>query len=155
MKVLYGLILAFNCIQTDVYIENKQSALSNESMTYSKSDSMKLKITIGKKIITAFLYDNPTSRDFASLLPLTMELEDYNSTEKIGTLVKKLSTQNAPSGFDPSVGDITYYAPWGNLALFYKDFRYSDGLISLGRITSAVELFKVNGAVTVKIELQQ
>ena len=131
------------------------AGLSNESMTYSKSDSMKLKITIGKKIISAFLHDNPTSRDFASLLPLTMELEDYNSTEKIGTLAKKLSTQNAPAGFDPSVGDITYYAPWGNLALFYKDFRYSDGLISLGKITGDIELFKVSGSVTVKIELQQ
>lgn len=116
---------------------------------------MKLKITIGKKKITAFLYDNHTSGDFASLLPLTIELEDYNGTEKIGTLPKKLPTQNAPTGFDPSIGDIAYYAPWGNLALFYKDFRYSNGLISLGKITGDVELFNVNGPVTVKIELQQ
>ncbi|WP_160110137.1 cyclophilin-like fold protein [Caballeronia choica] len=24
-----------------------------------------------------------------------------------------------PSSFDPSVGTVAYYAPWGNLALFY------------------------------------
>jgi hypothetical protein len=31
-------------------------------------------------------------------------------------------------------GDITYYAPWGNLALFYRDFPYSNGLIRLGTL---------------------
>jgi Cyclophilin-like family len=36
------------------------------------------------------------------------------------------------AGSDPSIGDIAYYAPWGNLALFYKDFGYSNGLITLG-----------------------
>ncbi|MEH7502625.1 cyclophilin-like fold protein [Neobacillus drentensis] len=24
---------------------------------------------------------------------------------------------------DPSVGDFTYYSPWGNLAIFYRDFN--------------------------------
>jgi hypothetical protein len=32
------------------------------------------------------------------------------------------------------VGDITYYAPWGNLAIFYRDFGYSPGLVRLGHI---------------------
>jgi hypothetical protein len=30
-----------------------------------------------------------------------------------------------------SAGDITCYPPWGNLALFYCDFGYSDGLVRL------------------------
>jgi len=31
--------------------------------------------------------------------------------------------------------------PWGNLALFYRDFTYSDGLIRLGRLdTGAANL---------------
>lgn len=46
------------------------------------------------------------------LLPLTLTLEDYASTEKISDLPKRLSTQGAPAGIDPSVGDVTYYAPW-------------------------------------------
>ncbi|MGN0679218.1 MAG: cyclophilin-like fold protein [Oscillospiraceae bacterium] len=28
------------------------------------------------------------------------------------------------------------YAPWGNLSIFYKDFRYSNSLILLGHIDS-------------------
>jgi hypothetical protein len=37
------------------------------------------------------------------------------------------------------VGDIAYYAPWGNLAIFYKDFGYSRGLVKLGRLDSSIE----------------
>ncbi|MBX3238887.1 MAG: hypothetical protein KIT80_08915 [Chitinophagaceae bacterium] len=118
-------------------------------------DSIRIKITIGQKAATAILYDNPTSRDFVSLFPLTLEMEDYNQTEKINLLTQKLTSKDAPSGFDPSVGDITYYEPWGNIALFYKDFGYSNGLISLGKITSGLEAFKISGTIIAKFELDK
>jgi hypothetical protein len=82
-------------------------------------------------------------------------MEDYNRTEKINQLPKKLSSKDAPSGFDPSVGDITYYEPWDNIALFYKDFGYSNGLISLGKITSGLEAFEVSGTIIAKFELDK
>jgi hypothetical protein len=56
-------------------------------------------------------------------------------------LPKELSTKDAPAGIDPSVGDIAYYASWGNLAIFYKDFGYSRGLVKLGRIDSRGDVF--------------
>ncbi|MEG1031397.1 MAG: cyclophilin-like fold protein, partial [Acinetobacter sp.] len=33
-------------------------------------------------------------------------------------------------------GDLTYFAPWGNLAFFYKDsdVGYANGLIFLGKM---------------------
>jgi hypothetical protein len=56
-------------------------------------------------------------------------------------------------GAYPSVGDIAYFAPWGNLALFYKDFTYSEGLIVLGKLDGDSESFNVPGSVRVTIEL--
>lgn len=120
-----------------------------------KADTMKLKITVGQKVLSAILYNNPTAKDFLSLLPLTLTLQDYAATEKISDLPKKLTTENAPAGYKPSIGDITLYAPWGNLAIFYKDFSYSRGLISLGKITGGLEPFKGSGSLTVKIEAEQ
>ena len=114
---------------------------------------MKLKITIGETVLTATMYDNPTTRDFISLLPLTLILTDYNGTEKISNLPKRLSTQDAPAGYKPYAGDITLYAPWGNLALFYKDFPYSSGLIVLGKIDTGIEALKISGTVNMKMEL--
>lgn len=114
---------------------------------------MKIRITVEEAIITATLSDSKTTQDFISLLPLTLTLEDYAGTEKISDLPKRLSTEDAPSGSDPSVGDITYYAPWGNLAIFYRDFGYSSGLVILGKIDSGIEVLNVPGSVRVTIEL--
>ena len=114
---------------------------------------MRISIKLGAKIITASLTDSATSRDFLSLLPLKINFEDYAATEKIGYLPRKLSTVGAPAGTDPATGDVTYYAPWGNLALFHKDFRYSTGAIPLGKIESGLEALKEPGSVTAMIEL--
>jgi hypothetical protein len=97
--------------------------------------------------------NNATTRDFASLLPLAVTLTDYNATEKISDLPKRLSTKEAPPGSDPAVGDISYYAPWGNLAVFYRDFRYSKGLVKLGTIESGIEALKRPGPLKVDIRL--
>lgn len=114
---------------------------------------MKLKITAGQKILSATVYNSPTAIDFVSLLPMTLTLQDYAGTEKVSDLPKKLTTTGAPTGYKPSAGDLTYYAPWGNLALFYKDFSYSNGLIALGRLDSEPDIFKTSGSVQVTIEL--
>lgn len=112
-----------------------------------------IQIIIDVNIITGALEDNPTSREFIGLLPLNLKLEDYNATEKIPYLPKKLSSKGASPGYDPKVGDITYYAPWGNLALFYKDFGYSEQLIKLGRITGGLEHLRFSSPKNVRIEL--
>ena len=94
---------------------------------------MKIRFTIGNEVVTATLNDSAAARDFASLLPLTLTLEDYNGTEKVSDLSKRLSTEGAPAGIDPEVGDITHYSPWGNLAIFYRDFGYSTGACPPGQ----------------------
>ena len=122
--------------------------------TTQPTSNMKISLKLQDKTLTATLHDNPTAREFASLLPLTLTLEDYSKTEKISDLPKKLTKDGAPAGADPSLGDIAYYAPWGNLALFYKDFRYSDGLILLGKLDGGAEALSVPGSLKVTIELQ-
>lgn len=113
----------------------------------------KIKFSFNGNEITAVVYDNPTARDFMSLLPVTLSFEDYNQSEKISYLSKKLSTDNNPNGFNSSIGDITYYYPWGNIAIFYKDFEYSRGLIKIGTIESGIEkLGNMKGKFDVRIE---
>jgi hypothetical protein len=126
---------------------NKQDGVSNKRV-----NGMKIRMDVEGAEVTATLDDNATSRDFVSLLPLTLTLKDYAETEKVSDLPKRLSTEGAPAGSDPSVGDITYYAPWGNLAVFYKDFGYSSGLIRLGKIESGVEALNRPGPLKVTIE---
>jgi hypothetical protein len=114
--------------------------------------AMDIRITFEGRALDASLVDGPAARDFYSLLPLTLTLEDYAKTEKIAYLPRKLSTTGEPRGIDPDVGDITYYAPWGNLAIFHKDFGYSEGLVKLGRISSGIEFLGAPGKREVTIQ---
>jgi hypothetical protein len=129
-------------------------ALPREA-SHQRTSVMKIGIKVEDKIITATLLDNETARDFISLLPLTLTLEDYAATEKISFLSRKLSTKGMPmpGGSDPKIGDITYYAPWGNLAIFHKNFEYSNVLFKLGSIDSGVEALARPGPIKVTIDL--
>lgn len=124
-------------IQADV--RSKEATVSKIQTIYN------IQIELDGVVITATLNDNPTVRDFIARLPLTLELKDYASTEKVGFLPDKLTTQDAPAGSTPVIGDISYYAPWGNLAIYYKDFAYSPELVRLGRISSGIEHLKFSG----------
>jgi hypothetical protein len=115
--------------------------------------TMQVRLNVEGTAITATLDDNETSRDFVSLLPLTLTLKDYAATEKISDLPRRLSTKGAPPGTDPSVGDITYYSPWGNLALFYRDSGYASGLVKLGRMDAGLEALNRPGPLRVTIQL--
>jgi hypothetical protein len=133
-----------------IYCNDEQIVEGN---TMSNSETYKIKIIIGDSTLYATLVDNPTTKDLVSLLPLDLKLDDYAGTEKVSYLSKKLSTEDAPSGFDPAIGDITYYSPWGNLAIFYKDFGYASGLIHLGKIDGGIEVLNTSNSLNVTIEL--
>jgi hypothetical protein len=120
-----------------------------------RARAMRIHLNVEGRSLTAALDDNATSRDFVSLLPLTLTLQDYGGTEKISALPKRLSTKGAPRGSDPSVGHLAYYAPWGNLAVFYRDFGYSSGLVLLGTLDSGIEALARPGPLEVKIELAE
>lgn len=90
--------------------------------------------------------------DFVSLLPLTLTLTQYAATEKVSHLSKRPSTQDAPSGSNPSVGDLAYYA-WGNLALFYRDAPYATGLVRHGRIDGSAAGLGPTGSLSAKIDV--
>ena len=101
--------------------------------------------------MVATLEANRSARDFLSLLPLSETLEDYAGMEKIACLPRKLTVEGAPNGYEPRAGDIAYYAPWGNLAIFYSGFRCSPGLVKLGVVTEGVEILGRQGSLPVTI----
>jgi len=124
------------------------SATSNQGV-----NSVNIILTINGQVLSATLEDSVAGRDFLSLLPLSLDLEDYASTEKIAQLPRKLATAGAPAGTAAAIGDITYYAPWGNLAIFYKDFGHADGLVKLGHIDGDIQVLRGCGPLKARIEV--
>ncbi|EPB2250566.1 cyclophilin-like fold protein [Citrobacter youngae] len=114
---------------------------------------MKIEIIVEGETATATLFDTPTGRDFASLLPLSLTLEDYDDIELISNLPSRLSTAQAPDGMTPEAGDITYYAPWGNLAIFARGRTYARSLIPLGKVDSGLPVLQRHGPFAVQIRV--
>lgn len=113
---------------------------------------MKIAINIDGARLTARLFDNASVSDLVSMLPLELTLVDYAATEKIGYLPRRLTTEGAGPFGEEAIGDIAYYAPWGNLAFFYRPYRYSRGLIRLGRLDGDVNPLLRDKKFTVRIE---
>jgi len=99
---------------------------------------VRIQITVGDTVLPALLSDSAAARDFAALLPLELNLRDFHHNEKVADLPARLSTDGAPPGTSACAGDLTYYAPWGNLAIFYRDFDHSPGLVALGRFDAPI-----------------
>lgn len=113
----------------------------------------KIRFSFDNREIIVTLEDNVATRSFLKQLPLELRFENYGNIEKISYLPEKLDIDNIPEGSIPRSGDLTYYSPWNNLAFFCKDFRYSNGLVPLGRIESGFNaLEEINKTVSVKIE---
>lgn len=117
------------------------SSLSNaETSKTLETGERKAKLTMDGQEFDVTLYDTPTANALYDMLPLELAFEDFNGIEKIAYIDNELPTEGEPEEFDPDVGDLCLYAPWGNLSIFYKDFRNSNGLISLGHIDSGMDI---------------
>lgn len=84
--------------------------------------------------------DNPAVRDFLSMLPLTLTLEEFAGREKIAYLPRELAHAGSP-GSDPEDGDLIYYVPWGNIGFYYNTagIGYSDQTIHLGTYDASLD----------------
>ena len=133
-----------------------QSALGQTAKDRARGPGetlMKIKIEFNGASMTATLYDNPSARDLASMLPLNLTIDDYSTNEKIAYLPRKLAEEGSGPFDNEQPGDLAYYAPWGNLAFFYEGYRYSGGLIRLGRIDGDFSPLLTRGKFDLHIEL--
>jgi hypothetical protein len=119
--------------------------------TTGSTTAVNIRLTADGRVVNATLNDSVAARDFASLLPLTLELNDFHQTERIADLPRRLSTDGAPASADPQVGDLAFYAPWGNLAIYYGDAPRADGVVVLGRLADGgAEVLATAGRVTIE-----
>ncbi|MER9626392.1 cyclophilin-like fold protein [Mesorhizobium sp. M0296] len=112
---------------------------------------MKIKMIFNGRTMTATLYDNPSARDFFTMLPLDLTIDDYAHNEKIAYLPRKLTEEGSGPFGNERPYDLCYFMPWGNLAMFYADYRHP-GLIRLGRFDAGKEALHVSGKFPLRIE---
>jgi hypothetical protein len=117
---------------------------------------MNLKLVIHGTELTATLIDSETTKDFASLLPLTLTMNDLFGREKFGHLPRAIST-DGPKTHAYDVGDIAYGSPGPDLAIFYRHDGQAipdPGLTIIAKIDSGVEALDVPDRVTITIDAE-
>jgi hypothetical protein len=102
---------------------------------------MRIRLTVDGQTATATLLDNPSARDFAYLLPLTLDMHHLFGREKRGQPPRALRRGEGLSTY--RVGDLGYWAPSHDLAIFYADDGQripSPGIVIIGRINSGLDI---------------
>jgi hypothetical protein len=115
---------------------------------------MKITFNIGGKVVTANLIDNGTTRDFVSLLPLTLTMNDLFKREKFGHLPRAISEEGERKR-TYEVGYVIYWPPGPDVAIFYRhDGRTipHPGIIVMGKIDSGIETFSAPSSLKVAID---
>lgn len=169
--VLCALILALGltaCGQTGQNQQSGQSAQDSasagttaaapetaEESTGTSSDSARNTISLrltteDGTVIEYALNDSQAAADLYSQLPLTIEVEDYSTNEKIFYPPEELDTGDAPEAAG-GAGVLAYYEPWGDVVMFYDDFGTASGLYELGMVTSGSEnISELSGSVRIE-----
>ncbi len=110
-----------------------------DSNHFTETVSMRIKLATADGDIIIKLENNSAAENLAAMLPLDLDFSDYNNTEKIAYPPEEIDVSDTAGGTAPGIGDLTIYAPWGNLALFYRDGNYSSDLLPIGSIEIGVE----------------
>ena len=119
-----------------------------------ESDSINMNIneiiiTVGGTEFTAVLSDTEAARDFCSLLPLTISMDELNGNEKYHYLDSPLTSKASRPDMIHS-GDLMLYGS-SCIVIFYESFSTSYTYTALGHITDADGLKDALGAGSVTV----
>ena len=120
-----------------------------------ESQIMKIRLKLDDKVITATLNDSETARDFVSLLPLTLTMNDLFRREKFAHLPRAISEEGKRT-HTYEVGQVVYWSPGHDVAIFYRNDGEKiphPGIIVIGKMDSGAAALDVAGSVKVTIEL--
>lgn len=126
---------------SDAASENEPEETPAASAPEQTDTSRQITVTSASGSTVFELNESPTAEALYNQLPLTIEVEDYSTNEKIFYPPEDLDTSDTPLA-DAGAGTLAYYEPWGDVVMFYDDFRAAGGLYELGRAVSGEELIE-------------
>jgi hypothetical protein len=120
-------------------------------------DVQRIRIRMGDQVVTGTLNQSEAARDFASMLPLTIDMDDHLRREKTGVIPGRLSERTQGSR-TYEVGDLGHWRPRNTFVIFYRHDGLTipgPGIVRIGKLDSGMEVFDIPGTVKVTVELIQ
>ena len=106
-------------------------------------------MTVGERCFAITLAETEAARAFAALLPLTLDMEELNGSEKKKELPNALPTNASQPGTIRN-GDLLL---WGSrtVVIFYLTFNSPYSYTGLGRVDDPAELAQALGRGDVRV----
>lgn len=113
-----------------------------------------LTVRCGDLAVVYELNDSAAARALLAQLPLSLQVEPFGSNEQTFYPPKALEVGDTPAITSAEAGILAYYAPWGDVVMFYGDFSGGgDGLYELGKAVDGVDaLQNFSGGIIVSTE---
>ena len=147
MKGIKFLLITVICLFTVSACKEKQTA-NQKTMSQKEKTTMKIQVENNQTTILYKLNESDGAKQLYEQLPLKVKIENFNTNEKIFYPPKKLDTKNTPMA-NAKAGTLAYYAPWGNIVMFYGDFGKGQGLYELGNVISGKnDIQNLKGTIT-------
>ena len=125
------------------------SAVSEQPAAQAEAAAGRLAVRCGDIEVIYELNDSPAAASLAAQLPLTLEVEDYSTNEKIFYPPQELDTSDTPAA-EGGAGTLAYYAPWGDVVMFYGDYSANSSLYELGEaVSGADQISRMSGSIEV------
>ena len=124
--------------------------------SHVQAEHRKIRLKVGDTTITAKLKEGPAARDFLSMLPLTLTMNDLYGREKFASLPRPISTDGKHT-HTYAVGDIAYWPPGPDIAIYYHydcEIIPDPGVIIIGKCGTGVEALRAPASLKVIIELK-
>lgn len=127
---------------------------AGERNNANMQNPMKVKAICGTYQAVIVLEDNATAKDFVSILPVTVKMEEIHGREKYGDIPRNL-TEKDQRVKTYEVGEFVYWDKGPGIAVFYRqgNNEISAGIIRIGHIESGIELFENPNDIEVRFEL--
>lgn len=120
------------------------------SIYAKEGEKMKISVNSNGNTTVYELNDSSASKELYAQLPLSIKVENYSNDEKIFYPPNKLTTSNTPLAKNTKAGMLAYYAPWGDVVMFYRDFGSASGLYELGKVLWGAEYIEnMSGTITI------
>lgn len=138
--------------QEDIQAWVAELGFSRQHTTTEREESSMTQIAVswdgGQAVYE--LNHSPAAQSLLAQLPLTTQVEDYSTNEKIFYPEEGLDTSDTPLA-RAGAGTLAYYEPWGDVVFFYGDYSENPGLFELGQVVSGGDLIsQMSGTITIE-----
>ena len=145
-----GSLISYPCDYREVTLSNDLSELSITTGHLADVLPKRINVTDGTHSVTFELNETSAAQSLYGMLPITKEVQNYSTNEKIFYPETAISYGSDCIEEDCPAGTLALFSPWGNVVMYYGAASKYTGLYVLGHaVAGKDQISELTGNITV------